>query len=83
MPGYERRSVGLHGDDGAIFQRSIYATVFEFSPVWQTGDVVGCGFDRAAGLVFFVLNVCRLPAVLSQSSPLFSVSLVLVLRPPS
>jgi hypothetical protein len=62
MPGWERHSIGLHGDDGAVFKEGS-AAVKNYSPVWQKGDVVGCGLDRAAGLVFFVLNGRRLPDV--------------------
>jgi hypothetical protein len=69
MPGWERRSVGLHGDAGAVYKEAGSAAVKNYSPVWKTGDVVGCGLDRAASLVFFVLNVRHPTAAARLSRP--------------
>jgi hypothetical protein len=40
-PGWDKGSIGYHGDDGKIFIESGFGT--KFGPLWQRGDIIGCG----------------------------------------
>ncbi len=41
QPGWNRDSIGYHGDDGRLFQVS--GTGFAFGPSWKKNDVIGLG----------------------------------------
>ena len=55
QPGWDRQSIGYHGDDGALFHGSGTGSR-NFGPSFGAGDTVGCGIDYRAGLVFFTRN---------------------------
>ena len=52
MPGWEKHSIGYHGDDGKLFYED--GAGFEYGPKFGTGDVVGCGIDQK--YCFFTKN---------------------------
>lgn len=53
--GWEENSFGLHGDDGKLYSgQGTSRTVY--SPVYQTGDVIGCGFDVEKRHLFWTIN---------------------------
>ena len=60
MPGWNRNSIGYHGDDGKLYHENGIGNVF--GPTCTTGDHVGCGvdFDNEDGSgyvdVFFTRN---------------------------
>ena len=49
MPGWDRDSVGYHGDDGCIFRAS--GAGESFGPVWKRQDVIGLGIRSVSGSV--------------------------------
>ncbi|KAK4535618.1 hypothetical protein CDCA_CDCA05G1643 [Cyanidium caldarium] len=51
LPGWERNSIGWHGDDGHIFRDSGMGTAY--GPKYGTGDIVGCCWNRITGDVYF------------------------------
>ena len=53
--GWDRHSIGFHGDDGVLYHRSGMG-VRRLGPRFGAGDTVGCGVDLQLGLVFFTLN---------------------------
>ena len=55
QPGWDRHSIGYHGDDGALFHGSGTGSS-DFGPSFGAGDVVGCGLDYRAGTVLFTRN---------------------------
>ena len=55
QPGWDRRSYGYHGDDGAVFHGSGVGGK-NYGPTFGVGDVVGCGLDYRDGSVFFTKN---------------------------
>lgn len=63
LPGWERNSIGWHGDDGHIFKDSGVGT--PYGPTFTTGDVVGCCWNRLTGEVFFTKNGKRLKRAFS------------------
>ena len=58
MPGWSIKSWGYHGDDGKLY--SYPRKSDEYGPKYGAGDVVGCGFDQASGMIFFTKNGERL-----------------------
>ena len=55
QPGWDRHSLGYHGDDGHIFHGRGLGQG-RFGPSFGADDVVGCGFDFGARTFFFTLN---------------------------
>eukprot|EP00761_Pharyngomonas_kirbyi_P003756 gb/GECH01003760.1/.p1 GENE.gb/GECH01003760.1/~~gb/GECH01003760.1/.p1 ORF type:complete len:3504 (+),score=578.80 gb/GECH01003760.1/:1-10512(+) len=59
-PGWYDGSVGYHGDDGnGFWAPSLYYlenTGKSYGPPFGVGDIVGCGFLRDSGTVFFTKN---------------------------
>lgn len=53
MPGWEPHSYGYHGDDGRKF--GVHATPGEWH-LFDTYDVIGCGFDIERKTIFFTRN---------------------------
>eukprot|EP01113_Clastostelium_recurvatum_P028884 TRINITY_DN3487_c0_g1_i2.p2 TRINITY_DN3487_c0_g1~~TRINITY_DN3487_c0_g1_i2.p2 ORF type:complete len:133 (-),score=22.23 TRINITY_DN3487_c0_g1_i2:31-429(-) len=56
MPGWKTGTYGYHGDDGRRFGGKHNQFGHEYGPVWAKDDVVGCGFDWHAGIIFFTHN---------------------------
>lgn len=54
QPGWDRGSVGYHGDDGSLFA-GLSHSGFPFGPTWQDGDSVECGLTLS-GDIFWRLN---------------------------
>ncbi|CAI2188893.1 9343_t:CDS:2 [Funneliformis geosporum] len=48
MPGWEKDSIGYHGDDGPIGR--------DYGALYSTGDTAGCGINYLDGTVFFTKN---------------------------
>ena len=63
--GWDRHSLGYHGDDGGLYHAS-GAAKQRVGPAFGAGDTVGCGIDLTQRLVFFTHNAkclgeaCRL-----------------------
>ncbi|KAK9760716.1 hypothetical protein K7432_014967 [Basidiobolus ranarum] len=55
LPGWNIYSVGYHSDDGRKYVDDGYGGR-NYSSSFGVGDVVGCGYDRTSGNVFFTLN---------------------------
>ena len=55
MPGWERNTVGYHGDDGHLFNGSSGRSIGT-GPTYGIGDVVGCGINLKTGQVVFTKN---------------------------
>eukprot|EP01041_Mallomonas_annulata_P000974 gene974-1892_t len=53
MPGWDTNSFGYHGDDGRKFG---FGSTSGIWPLWNVGDVVGCGFDMERRAIFYTLN---------------------------
>ena len=53
MPGWETGSYGYHGDDGRKFGNN--ASTGEW-PLFETGDVIGCGFAMDRRAIFYTRN---------------------------
>jgi SPRY domain len=53
QPGWTTASLGYHGDDGNAF---VFGEHDAFGPTFQTGDVIGCGFDAVFQRVFYTKN---------------------------
>ncbi|CAM9591189.1 unnamed protein product [Chrysoparadoxa australica] len=54
QPGWDRSSVGLHSDDGALFSGSSTLPRLRLGATFGPGDTVGCGITNMG--VFFTLN---------------------------
>ncbi|RGB40136.1 concanavalin A-like lectin/glucanase domain-containing protein [Rhizophagus diaphanus] len=54
MPGWEKDSIGYHGDDGLVFFESPVGR--EYGALYSTGDTAGCGVNFLNGTVFFTKN---------------------------
>eukprot|EP00800_Vazella_pourtalesii_P006689 TRINITY_DN18768_c0_g1_i1.p1 TRINITY_DN18768_c0_g1~~TRINITY_DN18768_c0_g1_i1.p1 ORF type:complete len:427 (+),score=46.66 TRINITY_DN18768_c0_g1_i1:54-1283(+) len=60
QPGWDRNSIGYHGDDGKLFCEQGFGKEWKGTP-FQEGDVIGCGIDFDAGIsskcfVYFTKN---------------------------
>ena len=60
QPGWDRSSIGYHGDDGKLFHESGIGKAWKGTP-YKEGDRIGCGIDFEAGIssscsVYFTKN---------------------------
>ncbi|ORX91362.1 hypothetical protein K493DRAFT_156581, partial [Basidiobolus meristosporus CBS 931.73] len=55
LPGWNIYSVGYHSDDGRRYVDDGYGGR-DYSRPFGVGDIVGCGYDRTTGSVFFTRN---------------------------
>jgi multidrug transporter EmrE-like cation transporter len=60
LPGWGLGSVAFHGDDGKFYFEKDQDAGEPVAKSLVKGDVVGCGFDFPAEVVFFTLNGVRL-----------------------
>ena len=69
LPGWEPESWGYHGDDGRAFCcQGIGKT---YGPMFNTGDVIGCGVNFRTHTAFFTRNGNELGTIeASLSNPL-------------
>ena len=49
MPGWDRDSIGYHGDDGCVFRAS--GSGESFGPAWKRQDIIGLGIRSISGAV--------------------------------
>ena len=54
MPGWEKSTIGYHGDDGKLFYE--FGSGRDYGRTFGTSDVVGCGIDLDSRKVFFTKN---------------------------
>ncbi|CAG8443072.1 6107_t:CDS:2 [Diversispora eburnea] len=52
--GWEPESIGYHGDDGLLYLYS--GSGRKYGPLYDTGDIVGCGINYFDKTVFFTKN---------------------------
>jgi hypothetical protein len=80
LPGFTNSpSIGYNGAGGQVRCRNKSpATVHKsvIGPKLTKGDVAGCGVDRAAGVVFFVINGRRLPDIKVKEAELLVAPMV-------
>jgi Ran-binding protein 9/10 len=55
MPGWDRNSIGYHGDDGGLFYGAGTMSR-QIGPSYGVGDTIGCGVDYAGTRIFFTWN---------------------------
>eukprot|EP00012_Vannella_robusta_P000203 CAMPEP_0206183786 /NCGR_PEP_ID=MMETSP0166-20121206/841_1 /ASSEMBLY_ACC=CAM_ASM_000260 /TAXON_ID=95228 /ORGANISM="Vannella robusta, Strain DIVA3 518/3/11/1/6" /LENGTH=224 /DNA_ID=CAMNT_0053598699 /DNA_START=357 /DNA_END=1031 /DNA_ORIENTATION=+ len=55
MPGWYS-GIGYHSDDGYLYKASEKGVGYPYGPIFQTGDVIGCGYDVSSDSLFFVKN---------------------------
>ena len=55
LPGWEKNTIGYHGDDGNIFSGKSSVQVAN-GPEFGIGDVVGCGINMRKNVVIFTKN---------------------------
>ena len=67
LPGWERNSIGWHGDDGHIFRDSGMGTAY--GPKYGTGDIVGCCWNRITGDVYFTKQGALLKRAFRNVAP--------------
>ena len=54
MPGWDKLTIGYHGDDGKLFYQNQKG--YTYGPTYGKGDVVGCGVYLGNNTVFFTKN---------------------------
>ena len=54
MPGWEKHTIGYHGDDGWLYNENSKGK--RFGPTFGLTDVIGCGVDFMEKTVFFTKN---------------------------
>ena len=54
MPGWEKETIGYHGDDGRLYNENSKGK--RFGPTFGLTDVIGCGVDFNEKTVFFTKN---------------------------
>jgi hypothetical protein len=67
LPGWEKNSIGYHGDDGHIFRDSGVGS--PYGPTYTTGDTVGCCWNCITGEVFFTKEGTRLKRAFRNVRP--------------
>jgi hypothetical protein len=67
LPGWEKNSIGYHGDDGHIFRDSGVGS--PYGPTYSTGDTVGCCWNCITGDVFFTKEGVRLKRAFRNVRP--------------
>jgi len=61
LPGWERDSLGYHGDDGHAFRDS--GTGIPYGPSFITGDIIGVCLSQIQKKIFFTKNGNSLPPI--------------------
>jgi hypothetical protein len=56
MPGWCNGSYGYHGDDGSVYSFRLEGRGESYGPTFGKNDVIGCGWNSAAGTIFFTKN---------------------------
>ena len=78
LPGWRMGSYGYHGDNGQKYGSYHQGKGLPYGPEFGTGDVVGCGWDRGTGNVFFTKNGVHLGIafthVFTQCYPAFGLA---------
>ena len=64
MPGWDKHTIGYHGDDGNLFYETKQGS--KYGPRFGKGDIVGCGISLATKTVFFTKNGRSLGVAVSK-----------------
>ncbi|KAI0073805.1 SPRY-domain-containing protein [Panus rudis PR-1116 ss-1] len=56
LPGWEKHSWGYHADDGWAFSGQGQKEGQTYGPVFDTGDIIGCGIDFTQHRLFYTKN---------------------------
>ncbi|KAJ1960857.1 Protein ssh4 [Dispira parvispora] len=68
--GWNKHSVGIHSDSGSLYHNSPFNATL-CGEKFREGDIMGCGYIPAQGMVFFTQNGYRLPTCLTNVSKNF------------
>jgi len=56
LPGLIPGSFGYHGENGNIVSNQVEKRTRKYSEGFSTNDIIGCGWDKIEGAVFFTKN---------------------------